>query len=209
MRILFIADYISKIPSLEEVDLIVLLGDLDGDKLAWLKDVDILKIGVYGNHCRNDYFKKLNIQNMHLKESKIGDIRFFGLEGCVKYKGADKEYSQVEYYNMLKDFQETDVFISHCPPEGINDNPQDSSHLGVDILREKLSGIKLFVHGHSYPKQKWSVINDTWILYVHGYEYVDLNDLPIRKSLPKAKSYGEEESTINDINPLLNFLKDD
>lgn len=209
MKILFVSDYITDFPEIpDDLSLIVLLGDLKPEDLFWLNDINVPKIGVYGNHCVGNYFEQYNIKNMHLKTENINGLNFFGLEGCVKYKEDDRQYTQSEYKKMMDKFQGADIFLSHCPPEGINDNPQDSSHLGIESITPILNSVGLFVHGHSYPKTKWSVYNKTWVLYVHGYEVVDLKEMPDRSTLPKASSYGDFSTLVSHITALKNFLED-
>ena len=193
MKILFIADNSDNKEIKEEYDVVILLGDLDPEKIKWLKNVNKPKFGIYGNHCRGEYFNELNIKNLHCTNTNIGNVSIYGLEGCVKYKGSEKEYSQMEYYDFLKDFKSTDIFVSHCPPRGVNDNPYDSAHLGIEALVDKLPNIKLLVHGHTYPKNEWSKVNNTWILYVYGTKIIDLNNLPSREDLREAESYGGKE----------------
>jgi hypothetical protein len=208
MKILFIADYLTKKPEFNNIELIVLLGDLRIEQLHWIQEVSVPIIGVYGNHCSGIYFNELKITNAHLKHLTFANVNFFGLEGCVKYSGGNLQYSQQEYSKMLENFISTDVFISHCPPSSINDNPIDSAHNGIDALLNKIDNIKLFVHGHTYPKEKWSIYNNTWILYVHGCEVVDLNILPDKSTLQKSKSYGNENIQTS-ANPLTLFLNDE
>src|SRR3954469_5565473 len=66
-------------------DLVVLCGDLD---LAWiddLREVDLPKLGVYGNHD-GAHMAALGITDLHLRRAEIGGVSLAGFEGCVRYR---------------------------------------------------------------------------------------------------------------------------
>jgi Icc-related predicted phosphoesterase len=206
MRILLISDHISPKLNLREFvnnhnpDFIITLGDLSYDDLIDLKNIDLPKIGIYGNHCRGDYLSLLNIRNLHLKNNTISNtgilsgINFFGFEGCVKYKdGGSKQYDQNESIEMVSTFlqDKIDVVITHAPPFGINDSLSDPAHIGFDglkLLIDKTNPAILF-HGHTYPPEnmKLSIYKNTVIYYVSGVELFDTSTIP--DILPKAKNY--------------------
>lgn len=138
MKILAIADRpprekIGIILSKNTVDLIVTLGDLEQTELADLDNItNMPKLGVYGNHCSGIYFEPLNITNLHLKTFTYEGVTFGGFEGCVRYKNDQyaKMYTEDEAEFLLKDFPYVDVMLTHCPPFGINDEPEEIAHRG-------------------------------------------------------------------------------
>jgi len=148
---------IKEILSKSSVDLICTLGDLDYYSLIELKDIiNIPKIGVYGNHCSGTYFEELGIKNMHLETFEYKSFTFGGFEGSVRYK-ADKYapmYTQEEANELLKDFPKVDVMLCHCPPYGINDEPDEVSHQGFKALKDYVEkhSPQYLLHGHTYPK---------------------------------------------------------
>jgi hypothetical protein len=82
-------------------DLVVLCGDLD---LAWidaLREVDLPKLGVYGNHD-GAYMPALGISDLHLRRVEIGGVSFAGFEGCVRYRGGPHQYTQEEASGLAR-----------------------------------------------------------------------------------------------------------
>lgn len=186
MRILAIADRpprrkIKEILTETPVNLICLLGDLDFFDLKELQDInDIPKIGVYGNHCSGMYFDSLGIKNMHLQTFEFQNVLFGGFEGSVRYKESPtaKMYTQEEAKEMLADFPRVDIFLSHAPPYGINDEPETLSHQGFLAIREYIENKKpkYLLHGHTYPdsENSTSLYKETNIIYVFEDKIVDL-----------------------------------
>lgn len=187
MLILAIADAkpqrsIKDILATYKIELICTLGDLSLFDLLELKEIThIPKIGVYGNHCSGNYFEELGIINMHLKTFEYKGIIFGGFEGSVRYKANPfaKMYTQEEAFELLKDLPKVDVFISHSPPYGINDDPNDLAHTGFKALRAYIEEKppKYFLHGHTYPQEsniitKW---DKTQIIYVFREKIIEIS----------------------------------
>lgn len=179
MTILAISDRpprksITEILSEQAVDLICLLGDLEIHDLHELKAIThIPKIGVYGNHDSGNYFEPLGIRDTHLKTFEYQGTVFGGFEGSVRYKDSPyaKMYTQEEAMELLKDFPRVDVMLSHAPPYGINDEPEELAHQGFKALRTYLEEKKpkYLLHGHTYPSDTELVrhYQDTEIVYVY------------------------------------------
>lgn len=186
MKILAIADRPprEKIQSTFEknpIELICALGDLDYFSLQELQSIsDIPKLGVYGNHDSGMYFEPLGIANMHLKTFEYGGLIFGGFEGCVRYKNDTyaKMYTQEEAFELLKDFPCVDVMLVHCPPYGINDEPEELAHQGYKALRKYVEEKRprYLLHGHTYPTAENMITRygDTDILYIYEDKIVDL-----------------------------------
>jgi Icc-related predicted phosphoesterase len=186
MKILAISDRspkekIKTILQKNVVDLICTLGDLDQLQIAELIAItNIPKIGVYGNHDSGVYFEPLGIKNMHLETFEFGGLTFGGFEGSVRYKNDKyaKMYTQEEATELLKDFPYVDVMLAHCPPYGINDEPNDVTHQGFKALREyvETKKPKYLLHGHTYPTgaTMTTKLAETEIIYVYGDKIVEL-----------------------------------
>lgn len=166
---------------MNQVDIICTLGDLDYFSLQELEKITgIPKIGVYGNHCSGNYFDSLGIYNTHMKTFKHKGIKFGGFEGSVRYKESTyaKMYTQEEAIEMLKNFPMVDVFLSHSPPYGINDETNSSSHQGFIALKEYIENKKpkYFLHGHTYPAKENLVTNynSTVIVYVYEDKIIEI-----------------------------------
>lgn len=164
----------------EQAGLVITLGDLTREDILSLELViSIPKIGVYGNHDTGRYMPGLGIWDMHLKTWEYNGLRFGGFQGCVRYKPdpAAIMYTQEEAHGLMRGFPEVDVFISHCPPRGIND--EDAvAHQGFDAFRAYLDRAQpaVWLHGHTYPTVDTMVTRHgaTRIEYVHEYRLIDL-----------------------------------
>lgn len=186
MKILAISDRpprekIGAILERSPVDLICTLGDLQQSELSGFESMtNIPKLGVYCNHDSGMYFEPLGITNMHLKIFEFNGLTFGGFEGCVRYKNDPyaKMYTQEEAVEMLKDFPRVDVMLVHCPPYGINDEPDEVAHQGYRALRTYLEEKKprYLLHGHTYPTEQTMItrLGDTEIIYVYQDKLIEL-----------------------------------
>ncbi len=186
IKILVIADRpprekIKDIINKNQIDLICTLGDLDQHSLTDLADiVDIPKLGIYGNHDSGMYFEPLGIKNMHLETFEYQGLVFGGFEGSVRYKNDAyaKMYTQEEAFELLKDFPKVDVLLTHCPPFGINDEPEELAHQGFKALRDYVEQKKpkYLLHGHTYPTEQNMItkLADTEVIYIFEDKIVDL-----------------------------------
>lgn len=162
-------------------DLIITLGDLELFELRELEMItDRPKLGVYGNHCSGMYFEPLGIVNMHLNQVTVKGVTFGGFEGSVRYKESRtaKMYTQEEAKGLLASFSYVDVMLTHAPPYGVNDEPDDLTHQGFLCLRyyvEQKQPKHLF-HGHTYPKENELVtrLGGTEIHYVSGVHIITI-----------------------------------
>jgi len=164
----------------ESLDLIITLGDLEYTQINQLEAVTrIPKIGVYGNHCTPGYMEPLGITNLHMHTWTYGGLTFGGFEGSPRYKRDPyaKMYTEDEAADLLRDFPYVDVFISHTPPRGINDE-DDVAHTGFQALRTYVEQKqpRYFLHGHTYPKAADLVTQygKTQIIYVNGDQLITL-----------------------------------
>ena len=186
MNVLAIADKrpqidITQVVAENNVQLIITLGDLTPEDIIALKDItNIPKIGVYGNHCSGTYMPALGIMNMHLQMWDYNGLRYGGFQGCVRYKENPQAImcTQEEATEHMATFQPVDIFISHCPPYGINDEPDETAHQGFYALRQYLDAYspKVWLHGHTYPTAEEEVkqYKNTRIEYVAGYKLIQL-----------------------------------
>jgi Icc-related predicted phosphoesterase len=185
MKILVIADRppkqnIIETIDREHVDMVCTLGDLDQFQIQDLASVSLPKIGVYGNHCSGAYMEDLGINNMHLTTFEFGGLKFGGFEGSVRYKEDkySKMYTQEEADALLADFPAVDVMVVHCPPYGVNDEPE-VAHQGFKALRAYVERCKpkYLFHGHTYPTEQNMVtrLGETEIVYVQGDKVVEIS----------------------------------
>ena len=185
MKTLVIADRNPKIniPDIvaqNKIDLVITLGDLTREDILGLTLVNkIPKIGVYGNHDSGSYMEELGIWDMHLKIWDFEGLTFGGFQGCVRYKENPDAimYTQEEANKLMETFPKVDVFISHCPPRGINDE-DEIAHQGFNALRKYLdiNKPKYWLHGHTYPTEETIIkqFGPTNIEYVYEYRIIEL-----------------------------------
>ena len=187
MRVLALAD---KRPLLDpatmarqrHVDAVFCLGDLDR---AWIESLLLLKkiprYGVHGNHDPEDVLRELEIEDLHLRRTRVaGGLTIAGFEGCVQYRRhAPYQYTQREANKLVKRLPAADVLLCHCPPLGINDDPEDPAHIGFEALRDWVDRHqpRHVLHGHTHPMPGRTVksYGDTHVHYVSGAQILDLH----------------------------------
>ena len=64
------------------VDLVLCLGDLTRQDLEPLADVQLPKLGVYGNHDDGGEFDGLGIESVHLRRVELCGLSFGGFSGA-------------------------------------------------------------------------------------------------------------------------------
>ena len=160
MRVLALAD---KRPQIDpatmarqrRVDAVLCLGDLDRAWIESLMSLDVPRFGVHGNHDPSDLLRDLEIEDLHLRRTRLGDgLTVAGFEGCVEYqRGGTHQYSQKKASKLAKRLPGADVLICHCPPLGINDDPDDPAHIGFAGLRDWVDHHhpRHIFHGHTHP----------------------------------------------------------
>lgn len=189
MRVLALADrpFHGDVVSLADqhgVDAVVTLGDLQPSWLETLDRSGLPKLGVYGNHDDERYMPWFGIDDVHLRKIDLdAGISFSGFEGCVSYRRAGRHvgpsYSQKEAARLVRRLPAADVLLCHCPPRGVNDDPDDPVHVGYEALRGWVldKRPRWLLHGHTYPTPGRLVerIGDTRVAYVSGARVVDLS----------------------------------
>jgi Icc-related predicted phosphoesterase len=190
MRVLALADRplhaeISTLARQHEVDAIVTLGDLQPSWLETLDRIDVPKLGVYGNHDDEPYMTWFGIDDLHMNRIELDHgPSFAGFEGCVRYhrsspgRRVGPTYTQQEACKLVRKLPAADVLVCHCPPRGVNDDPDDVAHIGFDALRDYVwqHSPRWLLHGHTYPQPGRILdhIGDTRVVYVSGARVIDL-----------------------------------
>jgi uncharacterized protein len=159
-------------------DAIVTLGDLQPAWIASLQGLELPRVGVHGNHDGEDDLAPLGVRDIHLACAEVGDWSFAGFEGCVRYKRGPHQYSQEEAREMAGRLPPADVLVSHCPPWGVNDEPDDRAHVGFRALREWVEEHqpRYLLHGHTTPDPRTRVhrVGSTEVVWVRGARLVEL-----------------------------------
>jgi Icc-related predicted phosphoesterase len=189
MRILALADRpfhagVDRLVEQNGVDAVISLGDLQPSWLETLDRVRLPKLGVYGNHDHEPYMEWFGIEDMHLRRVELDrGPSFAGFEGSVSYRreGSARlgpSYSQRQAKRLLRKLPGADVLLCHCPPYGVNDDPDDPAHVGFEALRGWVleHRPRVVLHGHTHPQPGHVVtrLGDTRIVYVNGAKVVDV-----------------------------------
>ena len=173
----------------EDFDLIITLGDIYP---STLKEIILFFpekqiFGILGNHDGIDMFTSVNkrletekhynlyngdgIININLKEFKINNICFTGIEGCNKYKTFIPGYTQKESLNL--DIPFSNILFSH--DTGYKYMTQDDlAHKGLKGISRyiKRKKPKYHIFGH-YHKNTAFTIKKTKCFCVYGCSIFD------------------------------------
>jgi uncharacterized protein len=160
------------------IDAVVTLGDLRPDWLASLATVDVPRFGVHGNHDGEDELPGLGIRDLHLSRAEPGEWSFAGFEGCVRYGDGPHQYTQDEAAALVQDLPPADVLLCHCPPAGVNDDPDDPAHVGFLALRSWVEQHRprYLLHGHTTPDPRTRIdrLGPTKVVWVRKVASVEL-----------------------------------
>ena len=134
MRLLALADEEPPADPVELVarnhaDGVLTLGDLRPEWIASLDRLDLPRLGVHGNHDAEHALVGAGVEDLHLARAEIGAWSFTGFEGCVRYRDGPHQYTQRQASRLVRRLPAADVLLCHCPPAGVNDEPDDRAHV--------------------------------------------------------------------------------
>jgi uncharacterized protein len=184
MRVLAFADEpphgsIEELVAAYEPGLIVLLGDLEP---AWIEDlasVDLPKLGVRGNHDAEGALDLVGAEDLQLRRVEVGGLSFSGFGGSPRYsQNGGCEWTEKEAAKLVRRLPAADVLLTHSPPAGVNDEPDDPAHSGSPALRTwvELHRPAWLLHGHTlpHPARRVKQLGETRVVHVRGAAAVDL-----------------------------------
>jgi Icc-related predicted phosphoesterase len=184
MRILAFADEpphgpIAELIAANRPELIVLLGDLEPAWTDSLAAVDLPKLGVLGNHDLQDALSAVGAEEVQLRRVEVGGISFSGFGGSPRYsRDGPNEWTEEEAEKLVGKLPAADVLLTHSPPAGVNDEPDDPAHRGSPALRAWVEQHRpaWLLHGHTLPHPAHRVrrLGDTRVVHVRGATAVDL-----------------------------------
>ena len=162
------------------VQAVVCLGDLDRAWIETLMTLQLPRAGVHGNHDPPELLRDLEIEDLHLRRTQIGGITLAGFEGCVRYqRNQPHQYTQRQASRLARRLPAAEVLLCHCPPRGVNDDPDDPAHIGFDGLRDWVERHRPrhLLHGHVHPVagQVTDRFGDTTVHWISGAKVVNLS----------------------------------
>ena len=96
----------------------------------------------------------------------------------MQYKrGAPLQYTQREASRMARKLPAADILISHAPPRGIHEEPDDRAHEGFDGLRDYVlrAAPRLHLHGHTpAPARRAQRLGETTVVHVVGHHVMEI-----------------------------------
>lgn len=183
MRLLALADEAPFLPlgrlvETHRPDAVVALGDLEPDDLDPVARFDVPVLGVYGNHDDGLYLQAANATDLHLRSVGLDGTTFAGFEGSPRYvRGAKLQFSQAQARRLCRRIPAADVLVTHAPPAGVHEEPDDRAHEGFAGLREYVERVqpRLHLHGHTPAPPRGDVrIGQTVVVHVVGHRLLVL-----------------------------------
>jgi Icc-related predicted phosphoesterase len=98
----------------------------------------------------------------------------------VRYgRGGPHQYTQRQAAKLARKLPGADILLCHCPPEGIDDDPDDPAHVGFAGLRDWVDRHhpRHLLHGHTHPTPGRLVerYGDTRVHWVQGAKVLRLD----------------------------------
>ena len=164
------------------IDAVVTIGDLNAATLDPLDHLRLPKLGVHGNHDPPGTLMAGGVEDVHMRCIEVGGWTFAGFEGCVRYRsvpsGAHHQRTQRQARRLVRKLPGADVLVTHCPPAGVNDEPDDPAHVGFEALNDWVAEHRprYLLHGHTQPDPRTRVgrVGDTTVIWVRGARVVEL-----------------------------------
>ena len=109
----------------------------------------------------------------------VGDVIARNAWPARYQRDGTHQYTQREASKLVKRLPGADVLICHCPPLGINDDPDDPAHIGFEALREWVDRHRprYVLHGHTHPLPGRALTRygDTQVRWISGAQVLDLH----------------------------------
>jgi uncharacterized protein len=170
------------VPELVEAlgpELVLVLGDLEPAWTEGLREVALPKLGVRGNHDAPDALSALGVEDLHLAAAEVSGLRFAGFGGSPRYsRHGGNEWTEEEAAELIERLPAADVLLTHSPPAGVNDEPDDRAHRGSAALRAWVERNEpaWLLHGHTLPNPASAVsrVGSTRVVHVRGAAPIEL-----------------------------------
>lgn len=164
-------------------DLVVACGDLPFDYLEFIVTmVNVPLLYVPGNHdpelapalskplvpAAFEDDRPAGPEGCTNVDGRIEDaagLRAAGLGGCLQYNNGPNQYTEGQMTRRalrlearcrartLRDGKGIDILVTHAPPLGVGDDPDDDAHRGFRAFHRLVQRLSphLLIHGHVHP----------------------------------------------------------
>ncbi|HYI21470.1 MAG TPA: metallophosphoesterase [Candidatus Limnocylindrales bacterium] len=182
-------DYESNRTALEPLDAILGCGDLEPDYLGFLADAfHVPLLYVRGNHDRGSNWEALKVdlpRRIDGRVEVIGGIPIAGMSWPGDLRGQARRDGSAAWQQAFGLFARTRVrrtptiLLSHVPPRGLGDTPEDHYHRGFSAyhwLCRRINPV-LWLHGHTSlaARHDWRVDwGSTTLINVTGAVLIEI-----------------------------------
>jgi calcineurin-like phosphoesterase family protein len=121
----------------------------------------------------------------------VAGLRIAGLGGSIRYNEGPNQWTERQQarrsrrmarlagWRRLRDGRGVDVLLTHSPPAGCGDVPDDPPHRGFACLHDTVRRLrpKLLLHGHIHPHGAPTPdrrLGDTRVVNVVGYQVLEV-----------------------------------
>jgi uncharacterized protein len=179
------------------VDLVISCGDLPPSYLEYIvSSLNVPLLGVRGNHDHGRDFAAVprgtlgpGTHDLHARVAEHHGLLLAGLEGSMRYNDGPHQFTETGMraqiarlvprllLNKLRHGRYLDILITHAPPQGIHDRP-DQCHRGFAALRNFLTRYRprYHLHGHIHLYDRQTITRtqfaDTTVLNAYGFREV-------------------------------------
>lgn len=177
-----------------DVQLLISCGDMQVHYLDFIgTSLNVPLLFVRGNHDTTYVPPDPGGDNLHQRMLTHGGFTFAGLEGSIRYGPGAIQYSQQEMWikvlrltprlwlrHRTKGYG-VDVLVTHSPPKGIHDLPDDFAHRGFRsfLFLLRVTCPRFMIHGHvdtwDNRKPRTTQFGRTTIHNINPYMVLDLN----------------------------------
>jgi uncharacterized protein len=135
---------------------------------------------VLGNHDADDALSAMGAEELQLRRVEVGGLSFSGFGGSPRYsREGGNEWTEKEAEKLVSRLPAADVLLTHSPPAGVNDEPDDPAHRGSPALRAWVEHNRpaWLLHGHTlpHPARRVRRLGDTRVVHVRGATALDLS----------------------------------
>jgi Icc-related predicted phosphoesterase len=208
VKVLFVSDKVVEQlyhPSIakryRDIELAVGCGDLPYYYLEYIQSLlNVSLTYVHGNHDpEREYLSDgtmvagpLGGVNLHCQTYRVNNLLMAGLEGSIRYRDGNFQYSQQEMWinlllhltprfltNRLRHGRYLDILVAHSPPYGIH-NGEDRIHVGFKAFLWLMRVFKptYMVHGHRHvyniTETTETRYHQTQVFNIYPYKILDI-----------------------------------